>query len=128
MNCDSIVCWFSVPGDPVPKARPRFDQRHGRTYTPATTVEAESLVASYLKDAHPHLEPCAEPVGLRLRFYLKGVGRGDWDNYGKLVSDALNGKAWLDDKQVRLADVALIDNNSNPRSDVLVYRINERLL
>lgn len=123
-----VVCRFTVPGEPVPKARPRFDPRSGRTYTPATTVEAEKLIAGYFKETYPHLEPCAEPVGLHLRFHLKGVGRGDWDNYGKLVSDSLNGKAWCDDKQVRKADVELFDHARDPRSDILVYRIGERLL
>lgn len=49
-------------------------------------------------------------------------------NYGKLVSDALNGKAWCDDKQVRKAEVELHDHARYPRSDILVYRIGERLL
>jgi len=124
----TIVCWFSVPGEPVPKARPRFDQRHGRTYTPAATVEAEKRLADYFKTTYPHFQPCADPVGLRLRFHLKGVGRGDWDNYGKLVSDSLNGKAWIDDKQVRRADIELLDRTSEPRTDILVYRLVERLL
>lgn len=123
-----VVCRFTVPGEPVPKARPRFDPRSGRTYTPTTTVEAEKHIAEYFKEAYPQAQPCSEPVGLLFHFHLKGVGRGDWDNYGKLVSDSLNGKAWCDDKQVRKADVELFDHARDPRSDILVYRIGERLL
>lgn len=123
-----IVCCFSVQGEPAAKMRPRFDTRNGRTYTPTATADAERRVVQYLKVLYPSLEPCSEPVGLRLRLYLKGVGRGDADNYLKLVSDALNTVAYRDDKQVRKAEVQLIDNNRQPRSDVLVYRLGARLL
>lgn len=36
---------FTITGKPVPKARPRFDTRHGRVYTPAKSVKYEKRVA-----------------------------------------------------------------------------------
>jgi Holliday junction resolvase RusA-like endonuclease len=60
-------------------------------------------------------------VGLVLAFYLKGEGRGDWDNFGKLVSDALNGRAWNDDRQVRMAGVNIYSHSQEPRTEVEIY-------
>lgn len=116
-----IVCNFTVRGEPVPKGRPRFNFRTGRVYTPDRTAEAEKRIGEYLKVAVPHLVPATGRIRFKAVFYMKGVGRGDWDNYGKLVSDALNGKAWLDDKQVKEAEVLLISNSGNPRIDIIVY-------
>ncbi len=116
-----IVCNFTVRGEPVPKGRPRFNFRTGRVYTPDRTTEAEKRIAEYLKVAEPHLRPATGRIRLKAVFYLKGIGRGDWDNYGKLVSDALNGKAWVDDKQVKEAEVLIVSNSGNPRIDIIVY-------
>lgn len=121
-----IVCNFTVPGEPVPKARPRFNFRTGRVYTPDRTVAAEQRIAEHLKVAFPHLQPATGRIKFKAVFYMKGAGRGDWDNYGKLISDALNGKAWVDDKQVDQAEVLLIRDSGNPRIDIIVYEFTPR--
>ena len=106
---------FTVPGQPVPKARPRLGRGH--TYTPTATVRAENVVKSVAQ-----LAGCVPVVGaicMELDFFLKipsawnrkkterallgevrPTGRPDADNLGKLVLDGLNGTAFVDDCQI----------------------------
>lgn len=80
------------------------------TYTPRETTLAERDIANQwswvpaegpiavaleLTDTcvHVNIEHIPEPTNRKLL-------RGDIDNYAKLVLDALNGRAWLDDKQI----------------------------
>lgn len=107
-----------VPGEPVPKARPRLARGH--THTAPRTVEAEKKVQSYLKVAYPRLQPSEGPFRVTLEFQFKGVGRGDWDNYAKLVCDALNGIVWQDDRQIRWATVLMRDQFADPCTVVTI--------
>jgi crossover junction endodeoxyribonuclease RusA len=98
---------FAHDGKPKPKERPRAG-RNGRIYTPKTTLDAQAeLAASY---DGPLFEG---PVGIGMNFYPDrthvliwdwpwGVSplRGDIDNYAKLPLDALEGVAFLNDRQV----------------------------
>lgn len=115
----TLLCEFTVPGQPVPKARPRVVA--GRTYTPERTKRAEQRIAEYFKVAYPHLKPTWEPVSLSLTFSLKGLRTSDWDNLAKLVCDALNGKAWVDDKQIIHATVRIWWNRPEPCTHVEAY-------
>ncbi len=87
---------ITIPGQPVPKGRPRFGK--GRTYTPAKTVEAEQAIAWEVKKVIKR--PLEGDVAMDITFYVKGNRRGDIDNLQKLVLDACNKVAFLDDKQV----------------------------
>lgn len=97
---------------PRAKQRPRAHVVRGRavTFTPRETVEAEHRLAEQWDTApiegpigvsiilmddkvNISVERTPEPDSIKLR-------RGDIDNYAKLVLDALNGRAWLDDKQI----------------------------
>jgi len=114
---------FTVPGAPVPKARPRVT-RHG-TYTPAKTKDYEAKVAILAKKAmlEQGFKLTRDAVELRIDFYLPrpqshyGTGRNkaiikdqykdiyhitkpDLDNLIKSIKDALNKIAWKDDSQV----------------------------
>lgn len=40
---------------------------------------------------------------------------GDWDNYPKVLQDALNGIAWHDDSQITAAHVFLFVDKNNPK-------------
>lgn len=114
-----LLCIFNVPGQPVPKARARVVRGH--TFTPERTKTGEARVAERFKVNYPHMRPFADPVSVRLNFYLKGNPIGDWDNFAKLVCDALNGKAWLDDRQVIHADVAVYREALDPRTEIEIW-------
>ena len=106
---------FTVPGTPVPKARPRLGRDH--VYTPKRTVSAEAVVKQMAQLAG--CVPIVGPVLLELDFFLpipkawsraktqsamlgtiRPAGRPDADNLGKLVLDGLNGTAFVDDCQI----------------------------
>ena len=108
---------FIVPGEPVPKARPRVT-RNGRTYTPKKTADYEKLVrASYEEQAGKYFGD--GPLMCRISLYFpipKSYGKRkterifdkkilytkkpDIDNCVKAILDALNGIAYKDDSQV----------------------------
>lgn len=111
---------FSVPGTPRGKGRPRFVKATGRTYTDKQTTEAEGDVVGAWARAGEQRCPDG-PLKLELMAVLErpkghwkqdgtlsaqGLRSGwptkkpDWDNLGKLVADALNGKAYRDDAQI----------------------------
>lgn len=90
---------LDIPGDPVPKARPRVYQGHA--VTPQRTRDAEALIGTQFRSKYPNAVPMTGPVELNLAFYMSKRGRPDYDNLAKLVTDALNGLAYQDDQQVQ---------------------------
>lgn len=99
-----------IPVKPTPKGRPRMTRR-GRVFTPKTTLDAEAIInEAWTGECYDGLVVLTcefSPEGTR--FTVNPVSdktmqtsklRGDLDNYVKLLMDGLNGKAWLDDKQV----------------------------
>ena len=109
---------FMVPGQPQPWER--AGTHGGRRFTPKATADAEALVALYASIALGARLPLSGPVELNLWFYRANRVRCDLDNLEKLVKDALNGVAWLDDSQVTdVAKVKRVDRE-NPRTVVLV--------
>ena len=100
---------------PTPKQRPVVTREHG-VYTPAKTVRAERLIAEAWRAKYSVPLRFADHIPLRLTvicYFKKPVRarrkyptvRPDWDNLGKMVSDALNGLAYHDDKQIVSATV-----------------------
>jgi Holliday junction resolvase RusA-like endonuclease len=107
---------FKVPGVPRAKGRPRMTKA-GHAYTPSKTAQAEE---SFLVLAMAHFpRPLNGPLRLELSFTFPipvswpkrkraaalnlefgHTGRPDIDNLIKLVLDALNGRAWIDDRQI----------------------------
>lgn len=104
---------FIVPGQPIPKGRPRVTRFS--TYTPKRTQQFEASIRRAWEDAGAVRFPDGEPLFLCVyaRFpipkrtpkrdapgmvgtpYLKD--HGDIDNIVKAVMDALNGHAYADD-------------------------------
>lgn len=97
---------------PRAKGRPRAHVIGGKAimFTPKETTAAERALAGQWTAA-----PLEGP--LRVELYLSDTDvtvnvsqdetcvatklrRGDIDNYAKLIMDALNGRAWLDDNQI----------------------------
>ena len=100
MRAGEAMIRITIPGRPVPKARPRLGVR-GRTayiYTPENTRAYEQLVGMCARAATP--APLQGPVEMQAFVYLRRGRRGDLDNYLKCLCDGLNGIAWRDDSQV----------------------------
>lgn len=89
---------LTVPGDPQSKGRPRVYQGHG--ITPAKTREAENRVYTEWRRQYPDLQPYPGPVAITLTFWSATRRGRDWDNLAKLFTDALNGIAYQDDRQI----------------------------
>jgi len=119
MNVYTMV----VDVKPKVKARPRATKT-GRVYTPATTLEQEKIIAGAWQDQIG--ETITEPVEVTLVYtpdsttvhvtsspHNSTTLRGDLDNYIKLTLDALNGVAWVDDKQVVRISAVKVDRLEN---------------
>ena len=111
---------FEVPGDAVGKARPRFDSRTRRTYTPHSTVLYEKKVRNCLYEKygtkiekatggviiHIYIDqkiPKSDNKKIRAE-KLEGLipckHKPDVDNVAKIIMDSLNGILYEDDSQV----------------------------
>lgn len=111
---------LEITGVPVPKARPRTVRSKAgavHAFTPDATVSQERRVQAAWKEAgSPTIEG---PIAVRASFWfyrppshyntkgelnaigLRAIpGRGDTDNYLKLVTDALNKLAFSDDRLI----------------------------
>jgi Holliday junction resolvase RusA-like endonuclease len=115
-----LIVNFEVPGDPVPKGRPRFARRGTfvQTYTDSKTIEYETRVATLARMAIGSSEPLKGhlTVYLYLRYAvpasyskkrteacLNGFEypkRVDLDNCYKSITDAMNGIVYVDDSQI----------------------------
>lgn len=120
---DSVVATFSVPGDPVAKARHRHG--NGRSYTPTKVVEGEERVGwAFRAAARSHRPDRKQRYGLILIYYRANRRRKDLDNMEKLVLDALNGVAWVDDDQVtEVHHRKALDPSREGSTMVIVYRV-----
>ncbi len=107
----------TVPGNPIPKERPRVVGR--RAYTPKRTRDAEAWVR-----LHARALPCVEgPIRLGLAFFRKDAVPCDIDNLAKLVQDALNGAAWVDDRQILVLSASKDIDRQNPRTEITVEEL-----
>lgn len=112
------VITFTVPGDPVGKARPRVARRgkHVKLYTPDKTRAYEEKIGWHARSSHCYLLGPDTPVRVeviavftrpqRLKRAKDPEGliphtvKPDLDNVLKSVLDGLNGVVYPDDKQV----------------------------
>lgn len=107
---------YIIPGECVPKGRPRFTRR-SHAYTPAKTKLYEKQVKEYLiaQGAKPSDKPLEvwiyvykQPLKSWSKKLIARATRGlvlaskrpDVDNYAKSILDASNGLLFNDDKQV----------------------------
>lgn len=113
---------FEIPGEPGAKARPKFSTQGGfvRAITPEKTVNYETLVKLAFQEQCPGVyfdhdkalgmwvyARRSTPKSASKRKTARMVGgdirpgkKPDYDNIGKIVSDALNGIAYKDDAQI----------------------------
>lgn len=111
---------FSIPGQPLPKARPRVNTRTGRAYTPSKTRAWERTVAWHARLALGAQEPLEGDVALALRFRRQTRRRADTDNLVKAVLDGLNGIAYRDDKQIVRVEASVEYGCAEPGVEVTV--------
>lgn len=88
-----------IPGDPIPKARARVT-KNGGSFTPARTRGGEEAVAWRVRQAMGDRVPLEGPMGIAVEFYCATRRRTDGDNLLKLVTDAMNKVAYMDDSQI----------------------------
>lgn len=127
---------FTVAGPPLAWAR--SGHNGASHYTPARQRKAAAVIAWAAKGAMGHRPPIEGPVVLDIHAFMPiakswpswkrtaaaqrriyPTSTPDWDNLGKLVSDALNGVVWVDDAQVVSAAVHK-DYCTHPRIEVEV--------
>lgn len=140
MPADKLIC-FTVPGVPVPKARPRVTIRG--TYTPKSTREFEGRVLYAWMEQSGDSFPPGAPLCVHVwahfpipkggsrarRAALEGAPhtkRGDLDNVVKAVLDALNGAAFPDDAAV-CQIFAAKDYRSEPGTAVVITEVQEEI-
>jgi Holliday junction resolvase RusA-like endonuclease len=141
----------TIPGQPVPKGRPRFYMRgkQPRVHTDAKTKAFEAMVARVLSTStQTRGQPrpmCGDrapvrvdivaifsrPVAMHARRYpdhlLPHACRPDLDNVCKAVLDgvgAANGLIWRDDGQVQClrAESWYAEKGGIPRTEIAIYR------
>lgn len=110
---------FVIPGPPKGKGRPRFARQAGIAFTPKDTVMYENLVKNYFRVSYPDWVPTDKPIMIYIEAGYpipKSMPKGkqerardqrlspaktpDWENIGKIISDALNQLAYKDDRQI----------------------------
>lgn len=129
---------LTIPGEPCAKQRPRMT-KVGHTYTPEKTVNYETLVKQlYITQGHERLEGALKMTvnaffsipksaskknrEKMLRGEIRPTKKPDWDNVGKIVSDALNEMAYKDDCQI--VDARVVKRYSdNPRVEVEITEL-----
>jgi Holliday junction resolvase RusA-like endonuclease len=131
---------FVVPGNPVPKGRPRFGK--GRTYTPQETRDYAEWVQWHARVAMRGLEPLRGPLTLHfLAVYgipagwpikrreaalvkpeFKGT-RPDMDNIEKAICDACNGIVYGDDGQIAMLDRCMKVWGGGPRTEIVLREL-----
>lgn len=135
---------FTVPGEPVAKARARVfvNKKTGRAmaYTPTKTASFENFIKLVAADSYSH-PPMAGPVVLSIRVFkatpksfpkkkinqaengdVRPTTKPDCDNYLKSVSDALNNLIYKDDSQIISVHVHKF-YSSFPRTEIEVEEV-----
>lgn len=133
---------FMLYGDPVGKARPRFNTKTRRAYTPSKTAEYESKVAiSYKSVSKGKMFNGAVALDINAYFaipkstpkkklfqFLQNIFRPtkkpDIDNILKIIMDGLNGIAYEDDKQVVSGRIRKFYSNV-PRVEVSIEEVSK---
>ncbi len=128
-----------IPGKPMAKQRPRV-LKNGIAYTPQQTVNYETLVKQLYITKH-FQKQLSGPIKAMIIAYMPipkstsnkkkkqmiaGIvaptKKPDWDNIGKIITDALNGLAYEDDKQIVDARVVKLYSD-NPRIEIELEEI-----
>lgn len=115
---------FEIPETITGKARPRMNTLTGKAYTPNSTKNYEYLVRFYFMKKYPKFEMITGRIRIKIIAYfeitkstskkkskemleniISPTKKPDWDNIGKIISDALNKFAFKDDAQITEASI-----------------------
>lgn len=111
----SRLGFASVPGRPIPKARPRVvvDKTDGRlhAYTPKQTRDYEDAIGWSWHGERLYEGPVSMTIIVQED---EKQHPADLDNYIKVASDALNGIAFKDDRQVVHVDAKIERKTAHP--------------
>lgn len=112
---------FDIDGPPVPCARPRVVRKGSttRTFMPGKTVAYEQHVRAAGLARRPDGWPLDKRYQLTIEIY-RAARRGDWDNFGKAISDGLQGVLWKNDGSIVDATVRIFEKSKDPRAHVTV--------
>jgi Holliday junction resolvase RusA-like endonuclease len=132
---------LTIPGKPLGKQRPRV-MRNGHTYTPDKTVNYETLVKQLYIEKY-FQKQLSGPIKATITAYMpipkseskvrkekmregkiRPTKKPDWDNIGKIITDALNDLAYDDDKQIVDARVIKLYGDQ-PRVEIELEEIEE---
>ena len=117
-----MIVRFTVPGAPVPKARARVV--NGHAFTPARTRAYEKHVQTCAREALSRVAWRLDAPAYALRVVVhRAARRGDADNYGKSIGDALNRLAWDDDRRVTEIWIRMTVDRANPRVEVEIEEV-----
>lgn len=109
---------FTVPGNPRPKERPRFN---GHAYTAKDTAGAELVVGWEARKAMAKRPRLEVPLWVEIDFRMDTRRRVDLDNLAKLVLDACNEVVWADDSQIERLVLTRAVDRDRPRTEVRVF-------
>jgi Holliday junction resolvase RusA-like endonuclease len=125
---------FEVPGDVVPKERPRVGRYSTRTPTRTATYETlvgmhTMLAVATWARAYRRAWDTSARYSVAIRIHRSSRHRFDIDNAAKSILDGAIGGLWADDSQVddlhiRRAEVS----PDSPRTIVTVRRIGETVI
>lgn len=123
--------------EPQPKGRPRTAVKGGRVfvYTPKRTVHAESQIRDRIMEFKQYFEK-GTPIRLVAIFYRQRpkslskrvrlpIAKPDWDQYGKLLCDALEKFLYHTDSQI--TDARVVKRfGIPPRIELILEEDNEK--
>lgn len=132
---------FEIVGKPFGKERPHF-RRYGKPYTPDKTSNYEQTVALAYKSKYGRTKfPPDAALGIDIVAFMpipkstpkykrpdmimgtvRPMVTPDWDNIGKIICDALNGIAYVDDRKICEARVRKF-YGEEPKTVVTVYTV-----
>lgn len=118
---------FTVPGQPIAKARPRFGK--GKVYTAPSTKSFEHAVGVYASMVCK--KPLEGAVSLSIIFCMKApksgkegwhISRPDLTNLIKAIEDGMNGIVFKDDAQIAQITCSKVYSNK-PETSIVVRHI-----
>lgn len=116
---------FTVPGEPVGKARPRMNRKTGNVYTPKASSDYEDTVA-WCARAQPERFGKGVPLKLTVDFFCTPKKRQhtiDGDNLLKALLDGINKSGVIDDDVDFVSLHVYRWEDNDPRAEVVLEAI-----